>query len=382
MVNRINLTTPAATQKVVKTVGIRVHGVSLNLSSSNSALMDYMARLLPGLVGSPDNMADIEVNAHWIEGPCAKGISYFPDVTQLNGVGKRMQIAKDELIWHETQRDKDMQLRFRRHNGQLLFDVAYCYQPSAKKLAKYPNFKQKKLFDLSHYLVHFPIAWYLERTRGWAFIHAAAVDTGDGAVLIAGPGGAGKTTTTLALVAQTGMKLMTENLLFTDGMDIFPVVEPIRLTVQSMSLLKDNLRNLEPIELPGGLRDKTMFWLPQSRTIKPTKPKVLFLPQFSQYSFVRPILAPVASELIGASNRLTLGLNNYYWYTAALDMLWPQSGNSHRQLSTLQTLTTNTPCFALGINRSAGVEAVVEQILNCLKSQLAVQREEDSRLKG
>jgi hypothetical protein len=35
----------------------------------------------------------------------------------------------------------------------------------------------------------------------------------------------------------------------------------------------------------------------------------------------------------------------------------------------LLRLVRSTPCFSLGIDRSAGVEPVVEQVLECLQQQ-------------
>lgn len=357
-----------------ETIGIRMYGISLNLYCNYPELVEYLVCLLPGLTGPPCEYPDLEVTACWVTGPCEGGVSLFPDSTQLNGLGKRMQIARDELVWFNTHRDKNLQLRFRRNQNAPAFDVAYCYQPSKKKLAKYPDFKYKKFFDLARYLVYFPIAWHLERTRGWSLIHASAVavrpahdgTVGDRAILVAGPGGAGKTTTCVALAARAQMTLLTESLLFCDGSRIFPLVQPLRLTDESLALLGDDLRGLEPIELYGGLMDKTMFWLPEGPALQAAQPAMLLIPQFSRCGFVRPISPGVACELLGAVNRLTLELNDYHWYTAALDLLWPQPGNAQRQLDVLKRLTATTPCYTLGIDRSAGVEGVVDQVLRCL----------------
>jgi hypothetical protein len=277
-----------------------------------------------------------------------------------------MLIADDELVWFDTHRDRDLQLRFRRDGDRFLFDVAYCCQPSQGKLAKYPNFKQKKFFDLARYLVYFPLAWRLERTRGWALVHASAVAQDGRAVLVVGPGGAGKTTTCVALVARTGMSLVTENLLFCDGTHVYPLLEPLRLTEASATLLSAELNGLQPIEFPGGLIDKSMFWLPTQPALEGVRAAAIFLPQFSKRGFVRPVASEIACERIGAMNRLTLELNDYYWYTAGLDLLWPEPRNTERQLGVLKTLTAETPCWALGIDRTAGAPAVVGQVLDAL----------------
>ena len=89
--------------------------------------------------------------------------------------------------------------------------------------------------------------------------------------------------------------------------------------------------------------------------------------RFSTGSFVRRIPSAVAFEQLGAANRLTLELNDYDWYTAALDMQWPQPDNTITRLRALKQLADDTPCYVLGIDRSAGVAPVVDQIMTCLE---------------
>jgi hypothetical protein len=92
---------------------------------------------------------------------------------------------------------------------------------------------------------------------------------------------------------------------------------------------------------------------------------VVFLARFSRSGFARPLSPPIARELIRATNVLTLELNDFYWYAAALDLLWPTIGTA--RADPLERLTAGTPCYSLGIDRSTGVEPVVERILACLE---------------
>jgi hypothetical protein len=355
-------------------IGIVMHGVRLNLSCNYSKLVDYVACLLSGHTAAAWEQPDLEIAATWRTEPLAGDATPFADASEVNGFGKRMRLSDDQLVWFNTHRDKNLQLRFRRHDGIVACDVDYTYEPTASKLAKSPDYEQRKFFGLLRHLVYFPMAWHLERTRGWTLIHASAVAAGSRAVLVAGPGGAGKTTTCVALMARAGMTLVTENLLFTDGDQIFPVFEPIRLTDESLALLGETAVRLEPLPIARS-KHKALFRLPVAPASEPIRPEALFIPAFTRRGFVQPIAGGVASELLGATNRLTLELNDYYWYTAALDLLWPEAGNAERQLSALKRLTATTPCYALGIDRSAGVDPVVAQILKCVgwSSQLTRQ---------
>jgi hypothetical protein len=347
-------------------IGVEMHGVKLNLACNCTALLEYIECLLESHSGPAWESPDLEVNGTWRTDP-TPDTSQSHATLELDRLGKRMRVSDDHLVWFNTHRNKHLQLGFRRRGPTLVFDVDYHYRPSAKKLAQYPEYEYRKFFSLLPYLVHFPIAWRLERSRGWCLVHASAVADGDEAVLVAGLGGTGKTTTCVALAARTGMKIVTENLLFSDGDQIFPMWEPLRLTDESLKLLSDGPGELESLGVSGRLRYKSLFRLSTGQT-GPIRPAALFIPQFSRSGFVRRIPSEVAAEILGGTNRLALELNDYYWYTAALDLLWPAAGNAERQLHALKRLTAATSCYKLGIDRSHGVAPVVDQILQSLSS--------------
>ena len=345
-------------------IGIELHGVTVNLSCNFDPLLDYLRHLMDSEVYPVWDAPDLEVTCTWRKELPPEGQRVFSDDGEER-FGKRMRLADDELVWFDTHRDKDLQLRFRRRARQTLFDVDYYYHPAPGKLARFPDYQQRRFFALARYLVHFPVAWHLGRARGWILIHASAVAVRDEAVLVAGPGGAGKTTTCVGLMTRPGVRLVTENLLFTDGRHIFPIREPIRLTDESLALLGEHHRRaLIPLGVSGGSKRKSLFRVPNSHEDRPVRPAALFIPRFTAQGSVEPIAPAVASELLWATNRLTLELDDYNWYTAGLDLLWPSAGHAARQLSVLAQLTAETPCYALGIDRSAGVEAVVERVLD------------------
>jgi len=349
-------------------IGVRMHGVTLNLECPHAPLLEHTAALLGAHAGEPWPRPDLEVTGRWLT-PASLEESRRPvfELDGLDAFGKRMHLDDEQLVWTDTYRDKNLQLRFRRGGRVPAFDVAYQYLPSKKKLAKYADYERKKYFDLLRYLVFFPIAWQLRRTRGWEMIHASAVSDGERAVLIAGPGGAGKTTTSVALVARAGMQLLSENLVFCDGELAFPVCEPIRLTPESLGLLGESADALRPFESPVGLKTKAMFVPPVEPDAPGVRPAVLFLARFTSEGFARETPPSVACELIKATNVLTLELNDFMWYSAALDLLWP--GETADAGDRVEALTRNTPCYSLGIDRTAGVGSVVDRVLACLNGR-------------
>ena len=306
-------------------IGVEMHGVSVNVRANDAVWLDHTATLLGEHAGPSASSPQLIVTGEWRSAKAGEPVEDFFDVSHLEQFGKRMHVGQNEVVWNDTYRDKDLQLRFRREGDVYAFDVGYFYRPSEKKLSKYPNYQQKKFFDLLRYMVFFPIAWHLERSRGWMMIHASVVRSDDRAVLVAGPGGCGKTTTAVALVARAGMNLVTENLVFWDGEQVYPAWEPIRLTDESLALLGDATSGLQPFDLPGGLKRKTLFHLPVPTTDQAVRPALLLIPHFASKAYAEPLGAGEASEWLGAANRLTLELDDYNWYTAALDLIWLQT---------------------------------------------------------
>src|SRR5262245_51707782 len=221
-------------------LGVLLHGVRLSLHSEHAPLVDYAREHLGGAGGlAAECVADpeFEVRCRWSEGDAGESANPFPADGPLERIGKRMLGNPDELVWLDTQRMPGLKLRVRRAPGRWSFDVAYHYRPGAKHQHELEEYRYKRFFDLMSYLVYYPVYWHLERPRACTLTHAAALGTTDGAVLVGGLGGVGKTTLSIALSQQPGFTLGAENLTLTDGEHVLPCHEPIRLDPTSLELL-------------------------------------------------------------------------------------------------------------------------------------------------
>ena len=221
------------------------------------------------------------------------------------------------------------------------------------------------------YLVYYPLMWILGRTRGFTPLHASALESERGGILIGGLGGVGKTTTCVALLRRPGVSLVAENLVLTDGEFVYPCYEPVRLDERSLAMLGAAPYGLTPMSFPEGLKDKWLFHVSENAVAQKVTPRALFLPQFSPARYRRALEPDLVAEKLVAMNRLTLELDDFGWFASALDMHWPQAGQAlvmeHGQHhGELRGLARATPCFELGIDRTAGVDAVVEDILEAM----------------
>lgn len=351
----------------MKTLGVRLHGLSLNLESNHAPLLAYAAEHLHEMAVAPHAAPNIAVRCAWSEGDWEAEQNPFRVTGALNVIGKRMLGDSETLIWLDTLRVKGLQLMFRREGSRWIFDVAYRFHPKKEKLESLPEYEYKKYFSLMSYLVYYPLIWHLETFRGWAILHASALASEAGAIMIGGLGGVGKTTTCIALLQRPGIELISENMVFTDGEFVYPCPEPIRMDENSLKILGENPAGMRRMHFPEGLKEKSMFHVQLSEAARQVKPAALFLPQFSPQRDRRPLASNLAAERMMAMNRLTRELDDYFWYASALEMHWPREGQGARRMAVLQRFTQNAKCFELGIDRRAGVEAVVEDVLACLK---------------
>ena len=345
-------------------LGVTMHGVRLNLESAHDTLVAYAREHLGGLATDALADPDLEVRCLWSEGARDDTGNPFPAEAPLERIGKRMLGNADELQWLDPQRMLGLQLRVRRRDRGWGFDVAYRYHPGEKHRHELREYEYKKFFSLMSYLVYYPVFWYVERTRGCTLVHAAALGTGMGAVLVGGLGGVGKTTLSMALSRQPGFTLGAENLSLTDGSSVLPCHEPIRLDPNSVRLLGP-MPGLMPMRFPAGLKEKHLFHVRPAVADPPWAPRALFLPHFSTRRVTR--LSPgEAAERFLAMNRLTLEVDDYVWFASALDLHWPSPGLTARRTSAVEGLTRRAACFDLGVDPTAGVAAAVADVLGSL----------------
>jgi hypothetical protein len=165
---------------------------------------------------------------------------------------------------------------------------------------------------------------------------------------------------------QAGMKLISENLILTDGEHIHPCYEPIRLDSGSLAILGENLGGLTPMAFPDGLKEKQLFHLKVHSLAENVRAGAVFLPTFSARRYVKPIAPAVAAERMVAMNRLTKELDDYGWYAAAPNLIWPTPRRSGALHDVLHGMVRHARCFELGVDRTAGAGAVVEDIVGTL----------------
>ena len=150
---------------------------------------------LPGLAAAHTPCADVELElVERLGAPLPARIRY------------RAGAADDATARVEIVDDVHGHVAFRYGDGSA-FDVDHRTRPARIRAAIAPG---QTLEDLTAYL-YGPVLGFVLRAWGRLALHASCVRIGDGAVLLAGPPGAGKSTTAAAL-AMRGLAVVSDDL--------------------------------------------------------------------------------------------------------------------------------------------------------------------------
>lgn len=237
--------------------------------------------------------------------------------------------------------------RIHKHVGDRLFssfdserDLAVYWCENAHELPIYE--RGAPLRSIFH--------WWL-REQGLQLIHAGAVGTVDGAVLLAGKGGSGKSTTALTCL-NAGMRYLSDDYsLVSSGSD--PLVHSLYNTakvrpdnLQRVPHLRDALSNADRLDT-----EKALFFVDS-----------LFPHQIVPRLPVRAILLPRVTGLRDtsiepASSRISLS-------ALALSTLHQLAGSGRELLLTIDDLVQEVPSFHLNLGTDlAQIPGVISKLL-------------------
>jgi hypothetical protein len=366
-------------------VDIEMQGVRIRVRSAFAPLPRYLRTHLPyhvamngnvpGPEAAPHTAPDIDVKVRWFDAADApEDALVFEGQEALERIGKRHLANDDVLVWTDTVRVKELAFRFRVAGRRLAVEATYIYAPRADKLACNPHYLERRLFGLTSWFVFHPLAWYLEHFRGLYLLHASAIEmhgsgieTGARALLIPGVGGVGKTTTSVALIAQ-GARLISENLVFYDAENVYSCYEPIRLDERSVELLRESHHPLEKAAIPDGAKAKNMYHLGRAAIADVVPAGWVFVPRFTSSAFVREMNVDECVERLLVCNELTREVDDYAWFAATLNLKWPTSRSLERRAETLRAFVQRMQRYEIGIDRTRGVEPVLHAILEHTRS--------------
>jgi hypothetical protein len=230
-------------------------------------------------------------------------------------------------------------------------DVVARWRPTAAGRAAAAVLRSRSRLLLRAVLLQYPVLWWSQR-RGCAPLHASVVSipgshipngsggAGQPAVLIAGPGGLGKSTLVNAELDRGGLATC-DNLCVSDGSTAWGVVEPRRLAVGDRDRGQGHDHG-HGRRMPHGRREAP--WSGRADGLVPDC--VLILRRGDGRSPTVAPCAPRDAELSLVAGTYMAGELRRYWAFAATLALGTGAGDIHPTVAdTAATLCARLPCL-------------------------------------
>ncbi len=340
-------------------LAVSLHQVELRLAAGRDDFLAFARAYLDPLIVTGVGKADfsIDVTLTWNDPLSTDGQLGWEQL------GRRLQAAGHRLRWTEIWQVPGLQMDVLWEDERLTIRGAYTWPTRrARWEARWMPLARERLFvPLIYYLVYFPCAWWLERDRGWTLLHAAAVATPAGGLVLSGLPGCGKSTTALAALGQSSWRVVSDNLLFTDGRRVFACPEPIHVDEKARELVGGLDGRVRPTGRMFSHRRRDYELAPQARG-QSTTPRALGFLHLGRETYVRPIDPDIAARRLMANDYLAKEWMAYQESAAAMHQVWLQVGDQEQRRENLASLVRSIPCYAVTIARGGDVRRAMETI--------------------
>ncbi len=340
---------------------VSLHQVGLRLSSGRDDFLAFTRAYLEPLIATEKAAPSIDVTLTWdAQLPTA-------DQPRWEQLGRRLWANAHRLRWSEIWQVPGLQMDVRWEDEGLIIKGAYTWPTRrAKWGARWMAPARERLFvSLIYYLVYFPWAWRLERDRGWTLLHASAIATPEGNLVLSGLPGCGKSTTALASLGHSTWQVVSDNLLFTDGHRVFACPEPIHVDERTRALIGGLDGRVRPTDRRFSHRRRDYELAPQARRRSAT-PRALGFLHLGPETGVHPIDSDVAAHRLMANDYLAKEWMAYQDSAAALHQIWPEVGDQERRRENLIALAHLISCYEVTVARGGDVRQAMETITGAM----------------
>jgi len=365
-----------------------LHGHSVTIGADDADLRSYVrahfeteARTEPG--------ADLRVHATWRWGKPGPAAGQDPDRAGAERVGRGLLLTRGSspggsgrprAIWSRIPGFPELTLSFQLEGeggGRLNVDASCGYEPRGmgRKLeylrpGRAERKRNRLFFKLMYFMVYYPMAWQLERSRGWGLLHASAVAMPSGrAVILSGLGGVGKSTLGLSLLSRPGARLLSDNLIFHDEDRIYSCPEPVRLDAASLAGVADSGIEPERTRLPATAHPKPTYRVGPARRALAAAPTAVYFLRFAPRSGVTRVDPERAAEMLTAGNDLAAEIKDHRPCQAVLTMLAAESNSPPPAArASLSKLLAGADCAVFRIGEGEKIAETVARLARRLES--------------
>jgi len=347
----------------------KLYGTSAQITTDYTPYTKYLNMLLSNVAigSSGTNDVQIDVSAQWHQEWWGKNkLPIYSN--ELNAqVGSRFFMNKGRVRWYKKLGSRRLLMDMRFDEEKKFLSVSSLFQKKEPRDSLRYKFtgkcEESAFFELTYYLVYFPLFWYLEAYKNVHPLHASAVQLGDRSFVFAGFEGVGKTTLALALVEYAKAKLLSDNLVLYGNNAITACPEALRIYRKSKLRLAQS-----QIKLINHFHADKDFYAIQSQETNPLPLGAIFIPRFSSDSGLKPISPQECTDTLLNINEMTGEMQHYSDFFSAASIMLPKEGLRETRRRDLLKILENTNCYFLDIDKSQSLKGQLENVVElCAK---------------
>jgi len=365
-----------------------LHGHSVTIGTDDADLRSFVrAHFETEARTEPE--ADLRVRASWIWGKPApfeteafhrEGAEKLGRGLQLVGAQPGAGSGGARAVWSRVPGFPELTMSFtlRGESGSRLDVEARCaYEPKGVgrrleylRRGRAERKRNRLFFKLMYFMIYYPMAWQLERARGWGLLHASAVALPSGrAVILSGLGGVGKSTLGLSLLSRPGARLLSDNLIFHDEDRIYSCPEPVRLDAASLAGMADSGIEPERTRLPVTAHPKPTYRVGPARQAQNAAPAAVYFLRFARRSSIMRVSPERAAEMLAAGNDLAAEIKDYRPCHALLTMLAAEGGaRPPAPRARLAAMLARADCAVFRIAQGEKISETVARLAETLEA--------------
>ncbi|GIW43745.1 MAG: hypothetical protein KatS3mg077_1027 [Candidatus Binatia bacterium] len=358
-----------------------LHGIGFSFEVDREDVHQYAREHLAPMVGEgapSEPPLRVISTLRWVDGQPWPRAQWGVADQRWTRVDRDLYLGFSELLWLRVDDLRDLVLHLRAAEGQALaLHGTFFFRLGNSSLTDWlrrgwvgrrvSDFRRRRFPTLVSYLVYYPLWWVAETERGFHPIHAGAVATPTGGVVLAGASGVGKSTLATALAGEDDMRLLSDSFVFVRGRDIYAVPEPILLDRNALEWLESRRQILQPIPHRYML-ERRGYRVVREKCQARTVARLVLFPQRGPEWICRRLSPQQAWFRLSAANLMVNDLRRYYALAAAWEQLEPRGLVCQRERA-MEALLRETPAFELQIppgTPSATVVARIRELLHSL----------------
>ena len=230
-----------------------LHGIRVRLESELPAFIDYARAALEPWQVEDSGRFDIRSRLQWRDGlPPGKGGKDAKDTGGFDAMvwtrrpDRDLYVGEAGAQWLRIDDFPDLQMELAMKGESVELTGRYFFHLAAgsgaeslqrlRHRSQLEEMRGRRFSTLLYYLFYHPLLWWLSRGAGWQVLHGAAVATPIGAIVLAGMPGCGKSTLSVAMLADPRHRMISDNLVLHDGVNAMACPELLLLDENSRRL--------------------------------------------------------------------------------------------------------------------------------------------------